>query len=461
MAGGAAPVGAYTTTSNLSRKQFLFAFSLVTSLFFLWGFSYGLVDVLNKKVQTTFTISHLQSTMIQVAYFGAYIVFSPVAAVFASRFGYKNGIFLGLTLYCCGALAFWPTAHYAKYFGFPLSAFIIACGLATLETMANSYITVLGDAKHAAFRLNIAQSANGLAAFIGPLIASKAFYGHGQEKSLGGLQYTYLAVACLGAAIIILFAFAKLPEISEAMVAESQESFGIVDERPLYKRKHTIFGFLAQFTYVGAQVSCATFIVNYLADNAGHTSSSASQMLSYMQITFMVARFASIPFVRFLSPATVVSIWATMCSLFAVVAAFTNPKTVGTGALFVVFFFESAIYPTVFSLATGNLGKYSKRGAGLLCMGVGGGAAFPPMQGAVSDKLGSPNSYFIPAIGFFCTALYGYGMIFYERRMAKKIADAAIAAPNAAGTLDRADSSDEKYESEEKLEIAPQVQHIA
>jgi FHS family L-fucose permease-like MFS transporter len=175
------------------------------------------------------------------------------------------------------------------------------------------------------------------------------------------------------------------------MVADSQESFGIVDERPLWKRKHTMFGFLAQFAYVGAQVSCATFIVNYLADNAGHTSSSASQMLSYMQITFMVARFASIPFVRFLSPATVVSIWATMCGLFAIIAAFTNPKTVGTGALFVVFFLlvqflfekevtrqeaerfwffsshsESAIYPTVFSLATGNLGKYSKRGAGLL-----------------------------------------------------------------------------------------------
>lgn len=139
------------------------------------------------------------------------------------------------------------SCSYEKYFGFPLSAFIIACGLATLETMANSYITVLGDAKHAAFRLNIAQSANGLAAFIGPLIASKAFYGHGQENSLGGLQYTYLAVACLGAAIIVLFAFAKLPEISEQMVADSQESFGIVDERPLWKRKHTMFGFLAQF----------------------------------------------------------------------------------------------------------------------------------------------------------------------------------------------------------------------
>ncbi|GAA5925800.1 uncharacterized protein JCM15063_005121 [Sporobolomyces koalae] len=457
MAGGAAPVGAYTTTSNLTRKQFLFAFSLVTSLFFLWGFSYGLVDVLNKKVQTTFTISHLQSTMIQVAYFGAYIVFSPVAAMFASRFGYKAGIFLGLTLYCCGALAFWPTAHYEKYFGFPLSAFIIACGLATLETMANSYITVLGDAKHAAFRLNIAQSANGLAAFIGPLIASKAFYGHDQANSLGGLQYTYLAVACLGAAIIVLFAFAKLPEISEQMVAESQESFGIVDERPLWKRKHTIFGFLAQFFYVGAQVTCATFIVNYLADNAGHTNASASQMLSYMQITFMVARFASIPFVRFLSPATVVSIWATMCAVFALVAGFTNPKTVGTGALFVVFFFESAIYPTVFSLATGNLGKHSKRGAGLLCMGVGGGAVLPPAQGAVSDRLGAPHSYFIPAIGFFCTALYGYGMIFYERRMAKTIADQAMATPNAQGTLDRADSSDEKYVEEEKLETT----HIA
>jgi len=457
MAGGAAPVGAYTTTSNLSRKQFLFAFSLVTSLFFLWGFSYGLVDVLNKKVQTTFQISHLQSTMIQVAYFGAYIVFSPVAAVFASKFGYKKGIYLGLTLYCCGALAFWPTSHYKKYFGFPLSAFIIACGLATLETMANSYITVLGDAKHAAFRLNIAQSANGLAAFIGPLIASKAFYGAGQEDSLGGLQYTYLAVACLGAAIIVLFFFATLPEISEEMVAESQESFGIVDERPLYKRKHTVFGFLAQFSYVGAQVSCATFLVNYLTDHAGRTASEASQMLSYMQITFMVARFASIPFLRILTPALVLSIWATMCAIFSLTASFTNPGTVGMGCLFVVFFFESAIYPTIFSLATGNLGKLSKRGAGLLCMGVGGGAAFPPMQGAVSDKMGAHRSYFIPFIGFFLTALYGYAMIIYERRMAKKVADAAISAPVVASSLDRADSTDEKYVEEDKIETT----HIA
>ncbi|GAA6064266.1 hypothetical protein JCM10212_002593, partial [Sporobolomyces blumeae] len=252
MAGGGAPAGGFSTTSNLTKRQTIFAFALVTSLFFLWGFSYGLVDVLNKKVQTAFGVTHLQSTMIQVAYFGAYIVFSPVAGAFASRFGYKNGIFLGLTLYCLGALAFWPTAHYEKYVGFPISAFVIACGLATLETMANSYITVLGDAKHAAFRLNVAQSANGLAAFIGPLIASKAFFGHGQEDSLGGLQYVYLGVACLGAAIIVLYAFAKLPEISEEMVAESQESYGIVDERPLWKRKHTVFGFVAQFCYVGA-----------------------------------------------------------------------------------------------------------------------------------------------------------------------------------------------------------------
>ncbi|GAA5827135.1 hypothetical protein JCM10212_005851, partial [Sporobolomyces blumeae] len=242
-------------------------------------------------------------------------------------------------------------------------------------------------------------------------------------------------------------------EISEEMVAESQESYGIVDERPLWKRKHTVFGFVAQFCYVGAQVTCASFILNYLTDHAGYTSAHASQMLSYMQITFMVARFASIPFLRILTPATVLTIWAMMCAIFSLTASLSNPKTVGLASLFIVFFFESAIYPTIFSLATGNLGKLSKRGAGLLCMGVGGGAAFPPAQGAVSDKMGAVRSYFIPFIGFFCSSMYGVAMIIYERRMAKKVADAAIS-PNAvaAGTVSRTDSLEK--EDVEKVETA-------
>merc|ERR1712093_579677 len=278
MAGGAATTGVKAAGPALSKRQEYFAFGLITSLFFLWGISYGLIDVLNSKVQRSFGISKLQSTMLQVAYFGAYLVFSVPASMFASRFGYKKGVIMGLCLYCCGALAFWPSAHYEKYFGFVISAFIIACGLATLETMANSYITVLGTPDRAAFRLNFAQSFNGLA-------------------------------ACLGAAVAVLFTFAKLPEITEDNLEDEQEAAGIADPRPLWKRKHTVFGFLSQFAYVGAQVTTATFVVNLFKESPHHqlTASEAAQMLTYAQIAFMVARFAASPLTYFFNPSIVLS----------------------------------------------------------------------------------------------------------------------------------------------------------
>ncbi|GAA5858150.1 hypothetical protein JCM1840_001061 [Sporobolomyces johnsonii] len=443
MAGGGAAATGVRAVGNITKRQQWFAFGLVTSLFFLWGFSYGLVDVLNKKTQTFFGITKLQSTMVQVAYFGAYIVFSPVAAQFASRFGYKRGIYLGLALYSIGALCFWPASHYEKYPAFPASAFVIACGLATLETMANSYITVLGDPEHAAFRLNAAQSTNGLAAFIGPLIASETFFKDENATSLGSVQYVYLGVACLGAAVMVLYFFATLPEISEDAMAEQQESTGIVDERPLWKRKHTVFGFIAQFCYVGAQVTVASFVLNFLTDDHAYTSSEASRMLSYLQICFMVARFVSTPLLRIFPPAAVLAGYSMICTVFSLVAALTNGGKAGLASLFVIFFAESVIYPTIFSIATSNLGHLTKRGAGLLCMGVGGGAAFPPAQGALADSIGSIKSYVIPCVGFFVPMVYGGCMVIYERRMAAIVQANAITPPPIA----RADSS-EKVDSD-------------
>lgn len=184
------------------------------------------------------------------------------ASMFATRFGYRKGVLLGLALYVVGALGFWPSAHYERYAGFVVCAFVIASGLATLETMANSYASVLGSPEGAAFRLNMAQSFNGLATFVGPQIAAHTFFGSKNENSLGAVQYVYLAVACLGIALFALFCFAKLPEITEASIEQEQEASGLVDERPLWKRKHTVFGFATQFCYVGAQVSVATFVMS-------------------------------------------------------------------------------------------------------------------------------------------------------------------------------------------------------
>lgn len=322
MAGGAVSTGAVAAGPQLTKRERIFAFALVASLFFAWGLSYSFMyvrfrplavcygcrnpifsrrrrscskltlgfacsDVLNKKAQSFFSITKLKSTMLQVAYFGAYLVMSIPASMFATRFGYRKGVLLGLGLYVVGALGFWPSAHYEKYVGFVVSAFVIASGLATLETMANSYASVLGSPEGAAFRLNAAQSFNGLATFIGPQIASHTFFGGKNANSLGAVQYVpsssaliisslradsltflyrfvYLGVACFGVALFALFCFAKLPEITEAAIEEQQEASGLVDERPLWKRKHTIFGFITQFCYVGAQVSTASFVMSEL-----------------------------------------------------------------------------------------------------------------------------------------------------------------------------------------------------
>jgi len=246
---------------------------------------------------------------------------------------------------------FWPSAHFEKYGAFVGSSFIIASGLATLEVTANSYVTVLGTPEQAAFRLNFSQSFNGLASFCGPLIASKYFFSGGNENSLGTVQYVYLAVACLGAAVMVLFFFATLPEITDEDMDEQQLAAGHVDNRSFWKRKHMLFGFFTQLMYVGAQVSTASFVLNYLTDKHDYTTSKASQLFSYMQITFMVARFASTPLLRFFDPATVLFFYGLGCTVFSLVAAFTGGKA-GLASLFLVFFFESVCYPTTFTLAT-------------------------------------------------------------------------------------------------------------
>ncbi|GAA6040190.1 hypothetical protein JCM8097_004173 [Rhodosporidiobolus ruineniae] len=443
--GGNTSSGVRAAGPPLTKFQEWFAFALVTSLFFLWGFSYSLVDVLNKKVQHSFDITLTESTAIQACYFGAYFVYSIPASMIASRWGYRVGILQGLALFIIGALLFWPAAHYAVFWPFPICAFIIASGLASLEVMANSYVTVLGSPERAAFRLNFAQAFNGLATFIGPQIASHTFL-KDDSKDLTQLQWVYLGVACLGGLVFVLFAFAKLPEISESAIEEAQEEAGVVDNRPLWKRKHTVFGFITQFCYVGAQCSVAACVINYLTDNGAFKTQTATQMFSYMQITFMCARFLGIVIVRFVPATIALGFYGALCAGFSIMAACTSGKT-GMAALFIVFVGESIVYPCIFTLGTQNLGALTKRGAGLLVMGVAGGACFPSMQASLADAKTIELSYLIPGlVGFLPIIPYAISMHIYNRRI-----NSVISAPGP--SLERGDSYEDKAVIE-KLERA-------
>jgi len=259
MAGGVVIPPPSSNRPYLKGRQLIFPLSLAISLFFLWGFSYGLLDVLNKHFQNVLKITRLQSTALQIVYFGGgYFVFSPIAAELLKRKGYKITIVMGLILYALGAIFFWPTAHYSNpnnakqaFGGFVVCTFVIACGLATLETSANSYATIIGDPKSASMRLQFCQSWNGVASFIGPLIASRLFFSGENASNLDNVKYVYIAVACTAALVAVFFIFSKLPEV----MTDDEDPTGATDEiKPLWKQYNMIFAFVAQFCYVGAQV---------------------------------------------------------------------------------------------------------------------------------------------------------------------------------------------------------------
>jgi FHS family L-fucose permease-like MFS transporter len=415
MAGGGIPIGAPTLPNGfLKGRALVFPLSLVISLFFLWGFSYGLLDVLNKHFQNVLKVTKLQSTGLQVVYFGGgYLLFSPVAAEVMKRKGYKVCILMGLSLYSLGAIMFWPTAHFstfenrtASFGGFCACTLVIACGLATLETAANSYAVVIGDPALASARLQFCQSWNGVASFIGPLIAAKFFFSGQNANNLVNVQFVYLAVACAGVVIAVLFLVAKLPEVSEEMLqATTVENFATdefgneIGQGPLYKQYNMIFAFIAQFCYVGAQVTVASFFINYATENATFTDAKASTMLSYALITFTVSRFISTALAVVFQPDFLLMVYATLaivCNAYVAAGHGTSAVVI----LLIIFFFEAPMYPTIFTLGTANLGRHTRRGAGILVMGVSGGAVFPPIQGAIADAAGTRISYIVPLVGF-------------------------------------------------------------
>ncbi|KAH7102734.1 MFS general substrate transporter [Auriculariales sp. MPI-PUGE-AT-0066] len=361
-----------------SKRQRYMAFALVTSLFFTWGFCYGLqpvlglLDVLNKHFVNIFGITKLQSTMMQTAYFGAYFVFAIPAGQFASRFGYKASIHVGLTLYMIGAFCFWPSATTSKYYGFVLSTIVIGTGLVCGKLL------YIGAGSISSTRL--LPVVPGGRSLYSPLIASHTFFKSENDDSLTSVQYVYLGVGLLGLVLNILFFFCKLPEISEEQLQEGL----------------TIFGFVAQFAYCGAQVGVISFVMFYIADDpylhARLKDSDASNMVSYFQITFMLV-------------------------------ALTTGGRAGLASMFIILFFESIQFPVIFVMGTANLGKWTKRGSSIIIMGVGGGAVFPPAQGAISDNISTRRSYGMPFLGFAIVWLYALGTLLTRKHKTRTTAD--------------------------------------
>ncbi|KAF2114148.1 L-fucose permease Glucose/galactose transporter-like protein [Lophiotrema nucula] len=409
-----------TGASQITTRQSIVPVALVTTLFFLWGFAYGLLDVLNSRFQVALHITQGESSGLQGAYFGAYFI-GPLtySGWFVRKFGYRYTFILGLCIYCVGALMFWPSAVKRSFGGFCGSMFIVGSGLSTLETSANPYIAVCGPPKWSEFRLELSQSFQAVGSVVAPVLASYVIFKNVGEngESLESVQWVYLGIAGFVALLAVVFFFAPLPEITDTDMADQAEmttgSTGYQD-KPM-KRQYTLFwGVAAQFSYVGAQVAIAGYFINYYTQARPDlpTLTAQHQGANYYAIAqglFAAGRFAAAGLMYFTKPRWVLLVFQTLIMVFIICAISVN--TGGTTAanwgglsmLMLVLFFESCIFPTIFTLSLRGLGRHTKRGASFLVASVCGGAVIPAILGNVADKTGTRVAMVVP-LAFFAIA---------------------------------------------------------
>ena len=393
-----------TGASALTVKQSIFPITLVTVLFFLWGFAYGLLDVLNAKFQTSLNITAAKAGGLQGAYFGAYFI-GPLtySGWFVRRFGYRWTFIFGLCIYGVGALMFWPSAVYKSFGGFCGSLFIVGSGLSTLETSANPFIATCGPPRLSEFRLELSQSFQAVGSVVAPLLASRVFFKNTDSTDLSKVQWTYVGIAAFVFLLAVVFFFSPIPEVTDADMALQAEQCADLtgyEEKPLKKQYKLFFGVAAQFCYVGAQVGVASQFIKYTQESTGIGASQASDRYAIGQSLFAIGRFVAAGAFMFVKPRIILMVFMTAIMIFQACSMGIYGEG-GAATLSLVLFFESCIFPTIFTLSIRGLGRHTKRGSSWIVASVCGGALFPALTGLAADQSTYHKAMGVPLAGFF------------------------------------------------------------
>ena len=397
----------------LTEKRYFVPLALITSLFFLWALGVNLNDVLIPHLKKAFRLTDLESSLIQVAFFGGYFLAAWPAGRLMDRIGYKRGILAGLLLCASGALLFIPAAALLWY-GFFLSAlFVMACGQSFLEVAANPYVTVLGPPESAERRLNLSQSFNSVGAVVTPLIGAAFILTNTQAAAAAEaatFKIPYLVIASIFIAVAIMISITKLPEVH----ARKESAPGDVRKHP-----HLVRGVIAQFVYVGAQVGVASFVIRFVEFTAPATSDkAAADYLKLHLLGFMAGRFAGSFLMKYIPASRMLAIFA--CGAAASVSlALLGSGSAAVAGVVAAGFFHSIMFPTIFALSIKNLGPLTKAGSSLLVMAIVGGALFPPLMGYISDLSNIQRAFLVPL------ACYLY--IFYFAARGYRVPDQAEA----------------------------------
>ncbi len=408
----AAPNTSTSATSPATGQSYGAPLATVTTLFFMWGFLTCLNDILIPHLKSIFGLNYRQGMMIQFFFFGAYAVFSIPSAKLIDWIGYQRSMVAGLLTMAGGAFLFVPAASVPSYPLFLVAVIVLAAGITCLQVAANPYVTVLGKPETASSRLNLTQAFNSLGTFLAPffgglLILSaapktvdeiRAFTVEAlqayrlQEAATVKTPYVGLGIALVVLAIAI--GIFKLPKIEHA-----QHKVGEKVNDSIWRHPNLIFGAIAIFVYVGAEVSIGSFLVNYFSqpDIGGLTEKVAASFVAFYWGGAMVGRFIGSALLQKMKTGGLLAICAVSAAGLVGVSMLTSGH-LAMYSIILVGFFNSIMFPSIFTLGVAELGPLTGDGSGIMIMAIVGGAIIPVAQGWIADHIGIHHAFFLPVI---------------------------------------------------------------
>ena len=395
--------------------------AVVTTLFFMWGFLTCLNDILVPHLKSILDLSYAQVMLVQFAFFSAYFLFSVPWSHIVNSIGYQRTMVVGLLTMACGALLFVPAATVVSYPLFLTALLVLAAGITGLQVAANPYVGLLGKPETASSRLDLTQAFNSLGTTIAPkiggfLILSAAPLAVEQLRQLAPdalhtyriqqaasvkMPYTVISVALV--LLAILMGTFQLPKIETA-----KSRPGVKVDDSIWKHRNLVLGAIGIFAYVGAEVSIGSFLVNYfsLPDIAGLTAKAAAGFVSFYWGGAMVGRFLGAPLLRRFKPRYLLA----LCTAVAAMLVTTSILLEGHSAMWTILavgFFNSIMFPTIFTLGVAELGPLTGSASGILNMAIVGGAILPVIQGVIADRIGLHHAFFVPVICYLFILFYG------------------------------------------------------
>jgi FHS family L-fucose permease-like MFS transporter len=376
-----------------------FAFIAMTCLFFFWGFITVLNDILIPFLKESFDLNYTQAMLVQFCFFGAYFIVSPFAGRLIDKVGYQQGIVIGLLTTAAGCCLFYPSASLHLYPLFLFGFFVLASGITILQVAANPYVAALGPEKTAASRLNLAQAANSFGTTVGPIVGAALILGV-VAADASAVQGPYLMIAALLVVAAIVFRSIKLPVLTHMETEEKAEG-------SVWEHRHLVLGALAIFLYVGGEVSIGSFLVNYFSESSigGLTTAEAGEMVAYYWGAAMIGRLIGAVLMNYVADTKYLAINAVIAIVMIVVSMNTS-GSLAMWSILAVGFFNSIMFPTIFTLAVKGLGSMTSKGSGFVCQAIVGGALIPLVQGVAADTMGIQLSFIVPMLCYIYIGWY-------------------------------------------------------